>query len=254
MEVRLLVMTYDETAFNKHIAEEHKMSLLGDYVKEIVYGGTDGIVTTFAVVAGFSGAYLNAENTIQLSILTVLLFGLANLFADGMAMGLGNFISLRAEHSMYLAHKDKEWEEIQTNPKQEEIETIFLLMRKGLSEEDAKAMTKLYIKYPKYWLDFMMTEELQLQSTEAIKPFVNGLMTFLSFCFFGFIPIIPYLFSTDPRQAFTISIFSTLFALASLGLLSGWVTKRNKLWTISESILVGGTAAGIAYFVGTFFA
>jgi vacuolar iron transporter family protein len=246
--------TYDEAAFNKHISEEHKMSLLGDYVKEIVYGGTDGIVTTFAVVAGFSGAYLSADSTMQLSIMTVLLFGLANLFADGMAMGLGNFISLRAEHSMYLSHKDKEWEEIQTNPKQEEAETVFLLKRKGLSEEDAVAMTKIYLKYPKYWLDFMMHEELELQNTEGTKPFVNGLMTFLSFCFFGFIPIIPYLFNTDPTQAFLISIYSTLFALASLGLLSGWVTKRNKLWTILESILVGGTAAGVAYFVGTFFA
>ena len=74
------------------------------------------------------------------------------------------------------------------------------------------------------------------------------------FCIFGFIPIIPYLFISEPQDAFITSIFSTAFALISLGFLSGWVTKRNKFWTIFESTLVGGTAAAVAYFVGTFFA
>ena len=70
------------------------MSLFSGSIKEIVYGGNDGIVTTFAVIAGFTGAYSSTNTTLNLSMLSVLLFGLANLFADGEAMGLGSFLSL----------------------------------------------------------------------------------------------------------------------------------------------------------------
>ena len=82
------------------------MSLFSGSIKEIVYGGNDGIVTTFAVIAGFTGAYSSTNTTLNLSMLSVLLFGLANLFADGAAMGLGSFLSLRAEKSVYHDFKE----------------------------------------------------------------------------------------------------------------------------------------------------
>ncbi|WP_366942774.1 VIT1/CCC1 transporter family protein [uncultured Paracoccus sp.] len=60
---------------------------LREFLGQIVYGGNDGIVTTFAIVAGFAGA--RADGTASVGAIAVLLFGLANLFADAVAMGLG---------------------------------------------------------------------------------------------------------------------------------------------------------------------
>jgi VIT1/CCC1 family predicted Fe2+/Mn2+ transporter len=71
-----------------------KQSLFAKHLPEIVYGGNDGIVTTFAVVSGFVGA--GAESEIVGSGTVVLLFGLANLFADATSMGLGNYLSERS--------------------------------------------------------------------------------------------------------------------------------------------------------------
>jgi VIT1/CCC1 family predicted Fe2+/Mn2+ transporter len=65
------------------------------YLKEIVYGGNDGIVTTFAIVAGFSGA--QHDPATALPAFTVLLFGFSNLFSDGVSMALGNFLSNRSD-------------------------------------------------------------------------------------------------------------------------------------------------------------
>ena len=62
-------------------------SPLTDHLKQIVYGGNDGIVTTFAIVAGFAGA--NAEGTGEIAALAVLVFGLANLFCGCDLDGLG---------------------------------------------------------------------------------------------------------------------------------------------------------------------
>jgi VIT1/CCC1 family predicted Fe2+/Mn2+ transporter len=69
------------------------------YLREIVYGGSDGIVTTFAVVAGFAGAQQNPMSS-AVPVFAVVLFGLANLAADGLSMGLGSFLSLRAQQDV----------------------------------------------------------------------------------------------------------------------------------------------------------
>ncbi|MEZ4104630.1 MAG: VIT1/CCC1 transporter family protein, partial [Candidatus Paceibacterota bacterium] len=85
-----------------------KDSPITEYFKEVIYGGIDGIVTTFAVVAGFSGAMLSNNDTTQFTFVVVLLFGLANLFADATSMGLGNFLSVRSDNDLYVANRNKE--------------------------------------------------------------------------------------------------------------------------------------------------
>lgn len=61
----------------------------GGYVAEVIYGANDGIVTTFAVVAGVAGAALDPG--------IVLILGIANLLADGFSMGMSNYLSQRSE-------------------------------------------------------------------------------------------------------------------------------------------------------------
>jgi len=248
-----VAMQFDDASFQEHLAQEHKSTLFADYLKEIVYGGNDGIVTTFAVVAGFTGAYSNSAGVLQLSILTVLLFGLANLFADGTAMGLGSFLALRAEKTLYKKYKDKERREIKNNPDMERQETIYLFQKKGFSEKDALSLTDIISKNKSYWLYFMMNDELELSNPENTNEVLTGLMTFLSFCFFGFIPILPYLFLTDAQSAFIVSTIFTLLALCVLGAFSGFVSSRKYLIAILETVAVGSLAASVAFFVGTFF-
>ena len=142
--------TYTQQTLRDHLKHEHSMSLFSGSIKEIVYGGNDGIVTTFAVIAGFTGAYSATNTTLNLSILSVLLFGLANLFADGSAMGLGSFLSLRAEKSVYHAFKEKERYEIKHNPDMEKVETQEILQSRGYSKEDARSLTELLAKNSEY--------------------------------------------------------------------------------------------------------
>lgn len=58
------------------------------YLRDLVYGANDGIITTFAVVAGVTGAQLAAR--------TVIILGFANLLADGFSMGASNVLSIRS--------------------------------------------------------------------------------------------------------------------------------------------------------------
>jgi VIT1/CCC1 family predicted Fe2+/Mn2+ transporter len=67
------------------------------YIRELIYGANDGLITTFAVVAGVAGGGLPLH--------VVLIVGAANLFADGLSMGVGNYLSIRSHESVLAAQE-----------------------------------------------------------------------------------------------------------------------------------------------------
>ncbi|MBI2186584.1 MAG: VIT1/CCC1 transporter family protein [Acidobacteria bacterium] len=78
-----------------HVEPEGLLGVARHYIRDLVYGANDGIITTFAVVAGVAGG--------SLSQLAVLVVGAANLAADGVAMGVGNLLAIRAHESVLAA-------------------------------------------------------------------------------------------------------------------------------------------------------
>ena len=138
-------MEYTAETLAEHKGREHHISAAAEFIKQIIYGGNDGIVTTFAVVAGFAGA--GAEGAATVGGVAVLLFGLANLFADGAAMGLGEFLSARSEQDLYHSVRKKELHEIKHNPEMEKLEAIEIMRDRGYSKEDAKTVVEIMEKY-----------------------------------------------------------------------------------------------------------
>ena len=227
-----------------------------DYFKEVIYGGIDGIVTTFAVVSGFAGAALSTDAATTLTFATVLLFGLANLFADAASMGLGNYLSVRSEKDLYSSVRKKEESGIAASPENEKQQTISILMEKGFSAEDAGVLANTYSHNKEYWLDFMMQHKQEQSDPRGENEIMTGFTTFLSFMVFGSIPLLPFILqeSGDPKLVFMYSCIGTFFALVALGILKWRVIGDKLKASLIEVVLVGGTAAVLAYFVGTFVA
>lgn len=235
----------------EHLRVEHKRTAFSEYLREIVYGGNDGIVTTFAVVAGFAGAQKDPVSS-AIPAISVLLFGLANLFADAFSMSLGSFLSHRADQDIYRTEKSKETHEILHDPESEFSETIEILKRKKFSQKDATTLATIYRSNPHYWTEFMMKDELEMTDPEKENPYYVALFTFFSFIVFGGIPLSPYIFNLT-NNSFTISIGFTALALLLLGLLRAYISKQKPLRGVLETVLVGGLSASVAYIVGTFF-
>jgi VIT1/CCC1 family predicted Fe2+/Mn2+ transporter len=78
-----------------HVDPQGPVGIARHYIRDLVYGANDGIITTFAVVAGVAGG--------ALSPVAVLVVGAANLAADGVAMGVGNLLAIRAHESARAA-------------------------------------------------------------------------------------------------------------------------------------------------------
>ena len=90
-----------------------------NYLRDFVYGGVDGAVTTFAVVAGTIGASLAPR--------IVIILGVANLIADGFSMAASNFLGTRAERDDYdrIARLEAKHIEIDPEGEREEIRQIY---------------------------------------------------------------------------------------------------------------------------------
>lgn len=82
---------------SNHIEPRGTTAVVRHYIRDLIYGANDGMITTFAVVAGVAGGALSAR--------AVLIVGAANLAADGLSMAVGNFLSIRAHESALAAQQ-----------------------------------------------------------------------------------------------------------------------------------------------------
>ncbi|MGF1500624.1 MAG: VIT1/CCC1 transporter family protein [Paracoccaceae bacterium] len=220
-------------------------------LREIVYGGNDGIVTTFAVVAGFAGA--GAGETVAIGSVAVLLFGLANLFADATSMGLGAYLSGRAEHDVYAVEHRRLTAEIAGDAAACAGEATDRLIDRGLSPDDAAAIARVFARNPALLAETLMRERAGLGRPDDRSPARAGLVTFASFLAFGTIPLAPYLGGVVPTVAFPLAIGATFAALAALGTLRWRVTGGPAGRAIAETLAVGGVCAVVAFAVGLAF-
>lgn len=217
------------------------------YLRDFIYGGIDGTVTTFAVVAGVAGA--------QLSATVVIILGVANLIADGFSMAVSNYLATRAERQERDLARSREEREVRELPDEEteEIRQIFAL--KGFAGEDLDRVVDIITSDPRLWVDTMMAEEHGYGSVteDALRA---AAATFAAFVIVGFVPLFAFIangvFPSLIPAPFVLSSVMTGVAFFVVGALkSRFVAQR---WWLSgmETLAVGGAAAVIAYGLGSF--
>jgi len=218
-------------------------TLFGLYIRDIVYGANDGIVTTFAVVAGVAGANLSPK--------VVLILGFANLLADGLSMGLGNYLGTKSQQEYAKKRRQNEEWEVKHLPELETQEIKAIFQKKGYRGKDLTNLTRLITHNKKAWIDTMMIDELGIFPEKLPHPFKNGLATFIAFAIAGLFPLLPYIFSRHlPLSSFDTSIVTTVVALFSVGALRTFITKKPWLTAGLEMLFVGAIAAIAAYLAG----
>lgn len=211
-----------------------------DYLPELVYGGIDGSVTTFAVVAGASGA--------DLDVSVVLILGFANLIADGFSMSVGSYLSHKSEVENFRRHEAVEYWEVENLPERERQEVREIMQEKGFEGPLLDKVVEVITADRHRWVDLMMKEELGMMN-ETRSPLLLGAVTFVSFVLLGLIPLLSYLFYFPFDKFWSASVLTGL-AFLLIGYLKSYVTGSSRFRSILETLLLGGSAAILAYFVG----
>lgn len=220
-------------------------SWFGKYIGSMVYGGLDGIITTFAVVSGVAGAQLGTQ--------VILILGIGNLLADGFSMGTGNYISKKSEREYYGQEARRQDWEIKNCPEGQQAELHALYVQHEYSVDEANQMVYLQTRRKNRWVNAMMIEEMHMLEDDT-NPLYNSIATFISFVIAGSLPLMIYLIGLvtpiAPNVAFTISIILSALALFGLGAAKFFVTRLSPIRSGLEMLLVGGFAALVAYSIG----
>ncbi|HEX5795035.1 MAG TPA: VIT1/CCC1 transporter family protein [Geminicoccaceae bacterium] len=227
---------------------EHSRSAIADrlaraptvsYLRDWVYGGIDGAVTTFAVVAGVVGAELTNR--------VVLILGAANLVADGFSMAASNYSGTKTEHEELAQLRAVEERHIDTVPEGEREEIRQIFRAKGFEGRDLEQAVAVITGDRARWVDTMLAEEYGLPKTVR-APLKAAASTFAAFLLCGTIPLLPFLAPTARQFEQSVAVTALVFFLIG-STKSRW--SPVSWWRSgAETLLIGLGAAALAYLVG----
>jgi VIT1/CCC1 family predicted Fe2+/Mn2+ transporter len=209
------------------------------YLRDWVYGGIDGAVTTFAIVSGVVGA--------QLSPVVIVVLGVANLVADGLSMAAGNYLATRAEHDELRHAEAIERRHVALVPEGEREEVREIFRRGGIQGELLERVVEAITADRDRWVRLMLRFEYGLP-TRIRSAWRAAGATFSAFALCGLVPLLPFVVGAP--DAFWIAAGATGLVFGAIGALkSRWST--HPWWRSAlETLGIGGAAAAVAYGIG----
>src|SRR3972149_2459054 len=183
----------------RQIAErepEHPAS--GEFLRDIVFGANDGVVTAIGFLVGISGSIANQGVVVIAGILTIV--------AGSASMALGNYLGVKSQREHYEAMEKIERWEMEHKPDVERDEIREIYTNYGFDKQTVEILTKKVTSDKKLWLDVMMREELGLTKEEAGRPMLSGIIIGIFYLLGGVPPLLPFVFVHPVTNALITSI------------------------------------------------
>ncbi|XP_051146912.1 uncharacterized protein LOC127262314 [Andrographis paniculata] len=219
----------------------------GEFVKSLVLAGMDAIITSFSLISSISAA--------RLSSVDVLVLGIANLVADGISMGFGDFVASSTEKDVAAKERSiTEWD-VGNHGRIEHHELVQRYRAQGMTAMDAATVVTVFSKYPEILVDEKMAAEKGMSPPDQNdKPWKNGLVTFASFLAFGCAPILSFIILipiTDSNMIKFIGACTlSAIALTILGIAKAKIAGQNYMVSVGTTLLNGAIAGAAAYGIG----
>ncbi|WP_424363906.1 VIT1/CCC1 transporter family protein [Methylocystis parvus] len=205
----------------------------------------DGLTVPFALAAGITAAIASTR--------IVVTAGLAEIVAGAIAMGLGGYLAARSDHEHFQSEEKREYAEVEKLPEQERKELREIFSEYGLEKNELDSVVAAVSSDKKRWVDFMMRFELGLEKPDPKRAPVSAATIATAYFIGGLIPLAPYMIDDDVKQALIHSVVFTGLALIVFGAVKGKLTGVDPFKSGLQTFLVGGLAAGAAYYLASFF-
>jgi vacuolar iron transporter family protein len=219
--------------------------LNSETVRDVVIGMADGLTVPFALAAGISAAIASTH--------VVVTAGMAEIVAGATAMGLGGYLAARGDQEHFQSEEKREYSEIEKLPEQERRELREIFADFGLQSPEVDTVVAAVSADKKRWVDFMMRFELGLEKPDPKRAPVSAATIAVAYFVGGLIPLFPYMIEDDIKRALLHSAAFTGVALLVFGAVKGKLTGADPLKSGAQTFLVGGLAAGAAFYLASFF-
>lgn len=221
-------------------AERKRVDRLGR-IRQFVFGSLDGLLVPLGVVSGVAGGTGDTR--------AVIVAGLAEAFAGALSMGVGEFLSGRAEAQVQQAEVNDEKAEMHSNPDYELQELVVILESEGVKTEDAQVIAERLARNPHSYLKTMVEKELGLEVNPDTVRISEGLTMGFSYMAASIVPLISYFF-LPLQSAFIASLALTFVFLMIIGVVRGKLAKLS-IWKSALEVVIVGSVSGFGgYLLG----
>ena len=214
----------------------------GGALRAAVFGVNDGLVSNVSLVLGVAGAGIQSA--------TVLTTGVAGLLAGALSMAAGEYVSVRSQREMYEHQIALEREELAEYPEEEAEELALIYHARGVSLEQARAVSQALLANPEQALDVLAREELGLNPDDLGSPWRAASASFVTFALGAAVPLLPFLGGFTGMRAVAAAGGLTLLVLFAVGLGLSLFTGRGAVYGALRMVLIGGGAGVVSFLVG----
>lgn len=214
----------------------------GSFIRDIVFGANDGVVTAIGFIIGIASSVAHRE--------VIVVAGVLEVVAGAASMALGNYLAVKSQKEYYdQMERIEKWEMVhKPEVEREEIREIYRDM--GFDKEQVEVLTKKVTSDDKMWLDVMMREELGLTKQEAGNPVMSGIIIGFFFLAGGMLVIAPFIFLSPLTSAMIGSFILGILVLVGIALVRWFLNKGSLSKKLVETIVIGVVAAMVGYVAG----
>lgn len=223
------------------IHHDHR-DVSGGWLRPTVFGMMDGLVSNFALIAGFAGG--SASST------QIALAGWAGLVGGAFSMATGEYVSVQSQNESVRAEVQVERHELKHNAEAELHELTQMYIGRGVDPETAASVARQLSHDPEQALLIHAQEELGVDPTQLPSPWIAAASSFGSFSVGAFVPLLPYLLGATNLL---VSAILALVALFGAGAVTSRFTVRGWLYSGTRQLLLGALAAAVTFGVGSLF-
>jgi len=215
------------------------------YMRDIILGVNDGLVSVFLLVAGVVGGGLVARD--------VLLAALAASTAGAISMAAGEYIATKSQEEVFDSERELEIEHLQylRDVEIQEIRDMFGEM--GLRAEDVERIVVALDQDDDAFLKVMMALEFGVLEEERRSPYTAAAISGLLFLAGSVPSVLPFFFVESTGLGLFIAAIGSGLALFGVGVAKTFVTRKNWVWSGTENVLIATAGALISYGVGALY-
>ncbi len=224
--------------------EEH-LGASRQYMRDIILGVNDGLVSTFLLVAGVVGGGLSATQ--------VLLTGVAAAIAGMISMGTGEYLATKSQEEVFDAEMELETKHLKEHRDHERDELRHMFGEMGLRGDDLETVVHIIDKNDDAMLGVMAGLEFGVVDTEKRNSFVAAFASAGLFLAGALPSVLPFVFLDDTGTALLVAAVLTGIGLLAVGAAKTTMTKTNPFTAAFENMSIGFVGGILSYLVGSLF-
>jgi vacuolar iron transporter family protein len=220
-----------------------------NYVRDLILGFNDGVVSVYAITAGVAGAAFSSS---AIATAGVAMACPPPPSPGALSMGIGEYVSTKAQAQYYAAEARRERAHIRAYRDLEMEEVREILREKEYPEPLVEPLVQHVAASEDRFVEFMMREEFGVGKEAHRSPVSAMLLIMVAFVAGAALPVLPFVLAPDAGPMWAASVLS-LGGLFTAGAFKGRASGLSWVRSGGEMAVLGALAAAVTYGVGVLF-